>query len=358
MKKLLLLLFLLAQFGRHAPGVVRGQTAPTPSPATQATTTTPAGQADALKEAGSLSGQVVQLYRAGKFSDALTLAERALAIREGALGANDRRIADALVNVAALRAAIKDFDKAETLYRRALTVYEAAGEGDSAAALGVLERLVFLSAVQRNFDKAEASAERLVAIAERKYKPQQLEMALALLQLAEAARLNLNAKRARTVYARVVDIVEQHAPATVPGEVRNSLANYLGLLYAHERGRDSELTQRITKLFIAIATSAATAGGGGKAMEGGVINGKALYKPQPEYPQAAKSFRAQGIVQVKITVDETGKVIEAKAIDNSLHSSLLRASEDAARRARFSPMLLGGMPIKVNGMITYRFVLQ
>jgi TonB family protein len=357
MKKLLLPIFLLTQFGQPPAGMVRGQSAPTPTGATQAATTTPAGQTDVLKEATALSSKVVQLYRTGKFDEALPLAERALAIREGALGANDRRIADALVNVAALRAATKDFDKAETLYRRALAVYEAAGEGESAAALGVLERLVFLSAVKRNFDKAEASAERLVAIAERKYKPQQLEMALALLQLAEAARLNLNDKRARSVYARVVDIVEQYAPATVPGEVRSSLANYLGLLYAQEGGSDSELTRRITKLFVAIATSA-TPVGGGKAVEGGIINGKALYKPQPEYPPAAKSARAQGIVRVKVTVDETGKVVKAEAFDNSPHPSLSRASVEAARRARFTPMLLSGMPIKVNGVITYRFLLQ
>ncbi len=60
---------------------------------------------------------------------------------------------------------------------------------------------------------------------------------------------------------------------------------------------------------------------------------------------------------MKVTVDETGRVIEAKAFDNSPHPALSRAAEDAARGARFTPTLLSGTPVKVNGIITYNFVL-
>jgi TonB family protein len=357
MKKLLIPILLLALFGHHATQTARGQAAQVPACAAgSAASASPAGQTPALAETNGLNAKVVQLYRERKFDEALTAAERVLQIMEGAFGANHRCVADALANIGAVRSAKEEYDTAETLYRRALAIYDAAGEQDSPSVVGVLDRLVFLSAVKRDFDKAEASAQRIVSIAEKKYKPQQLEMARALTYVAEVARLKLDNKRARSLYARVVEIVEQYAPAAVPTEIRSSLANYLGLLYREEGGKDSELTERIVKLFVAITSSAPP--GGNRVVEGGVINGKALYKPQPEYPMLAKSARAQGVVQVKVTVDETGKVVEAKVFDNSPHPALSRAAEEAARRARFTPTLLSGVPVRVNGVITYRFLLS
>jgi TonB family protein len=356
MKKLLILIFLLALCGHHATETARGQSAQVPACAAGSASSLPAAQAPALAEANGLNAKVVQLYREREYEEALGAAERVLQIMEGAFGANHRCVAEALANVGAVRSAKEEFDTAETLYRRALAIYDAAGEQDSPAVVGVLDRLVFLAAVKRDFDKAEASAQRIVSIAEKKYKPHQLEMARALTYVAEVARLKLDNKRARSLYARVVEIVEQYAPASVPLEIRDSLANYLGLLYREEGGKDSDLTKRIVKLFIAIASSAPP--GSRREVEGGVINGKALYKPQPEYPPVAKAARAQGVVQVQVLVDETGKVVEAKVVDNSPHPTLSRASEEAAMRARFTPTLLSGAPVRVTGIITYRFLLR
>lgn len=350
----LLMSFLLAVIIGGAPRVISGQVNPTQTGAARPGMS--AEQSAALKEANSLSGKVVELYNAGKLDEALVIAESVLTIRERVLPPNDLRIAVALANIAALQLAKKENDKAETLYRRALAMYEAAGEQDSAFVVNLLNRLVFVTASKRDFDKAELLAQRVVTIAEKKYQPQQLEMATALLNLAEVHRLKLDNKQARAVYARIVDIVERFAPAAVPKEVTLSLSNYLNLLYAQESGKDSELTERITKLFIAIASSVPP--GAAKEIQGGVLNGRAVYKPQPHYPASAKSFRAQGVVTVQVTVDETGKVIAAKAINNPPDPSLARVSEEAARRARFTPTLLSGMPVKVNGIITYRFVLQ
>jgi TonB family protein len=93
-----------------------------------------------------------------------------------------------------------------------------------------------------------------------------------------------------------------------------------------------------------------------KLVSGGVLNGMARSKPQPDYPSAAKSARASGTVVVQITVDEEGKVIAAQAVSG--HPLLKGAGEDAARRATFSPTRLCGKPVKVTGVITYNFVLR
>lgn len=89
---------------------------------------------------------------------------------------------------------------------------------------------------------------------------------------------------------------------------------------------------------------------------GGMLDGKALKKPQPMYPPMAKSMREQGIVTVRIVIDESGKVISARAVSGPTH--LLGASESAASEAKFKPTMFCGQPVRVSGIITYRFILQ
>ncbi|MET0625358.1 MAG: VWA domain-containing protein, partial [Pyrinomonadaceae bacterium] len=93
----------------------------------------------------------------------------------------------------------------------------------------------------------------------------------------------------------------------------------------------------------------ATAGveAGKTPVSGGVLNGKALRLPIPIYPAAAKTYGAAGKVVVEVTVDEQGKVIEARAVNG--HPFLQQAAVHAARQARFTPAKLSGEPVKVKG---------
>ncbi|HEX6185509.1 MAG TPA: cytochrome c oxidase assembly factor Coa1 family protein [Pyrinomonadaceae bacterium] len=94
----------------------------------------------------------------------------------------------------------------------------------------------------------------------------------------------------------------------------------------------------------------------GKTISGGVLNGKAISKPEPPYPAIAKAARASGLVTVQVTVDETGHVVSASAVSG--HPLLREAAVQAARQARLSPTLLSGEPVKVSGLLTYNFVLE
>lgn len=100
----------------------------------------------------------------------------------------------------------------------------------------------------------------------------------------------------------------------------------------------------------------ADAAADGQTIPGGVLNGKAVSRPQPPYPPAAKAARAQGVVVVQVTVDETGGVTSAKAVSG--HPLLQAAAVAAAKQAKFSPTLLSGKPVKVSGMLIYNFVLE
>lgn len=88
-------------------------------------------------------------------------------------------------------------------------------------------------------------------------------------------------------------------------------------------------------------------------ISGGVMTGKAKLLPKPTYSAAAKSVGAQGAVTIQILVDETGKVISAKAVNG--HPLLRPAAVEAALKARFDPTTLSGVPVKVTGIINYNF---
>ena len=87
-----------------------------------------------------------------------------------------------------------------------------------------------------------------------------------------------------------------------------------------------------------------------------VLNGDALSLPVPNYPQMARLIRLQGMVVVQVMIDESGKVISAKAISG--HPILIPEAQKAAMQARFSPTTVSDQPVKVSGVITYNFVMR
>ena len=93
-----------------------------------------------------------------------------------------------------------------------------------------------------------------------------------------------------------------------------------------------------------------------KSIEGGVLNGKALSLPIPDYPVSARAARVDGKVDVRIMIDEGGNVIGAEAVSGD---PLLRAAAvNAAREAKFAPTRLQGQPVRVSGMLTYNFAIR
>jgi TonB family protein len=90
-------------------------------------------------------------------------------------------------------------------------------------------------------------------------------------------------------------------------------------------------------------------------VSGGVLQGSAINRVQPAYPPVAKAARASGAVQVQITVSEKGEVIEATIVAG--HPLLREAALEAAKQWLFKPTELGGMPVKVQGILTFNFTL-
>jgi periplasmic protein TonB len=91
-------------------------------------------------------------------------------------------------------------------------------------------------------------------------------------------------------------------------------------------------------------------------VSGGVLQGSAIIKKQPPYPPIARAARAAGAVQIQVTISEDGRVIEASVIAG--HPLLRDAALQAARQWTFKPTELSGVPVKVQGVLTFNFTLQ
>jgi len=104
----------------------------------------------------------------------------------------------------------------------------------------------------------------------------------------------------------------------------------------------------------------------------GMLNGRTISFPKPEYPESARQAHIGGMVAVNVVIDESGAVISAVAEVNDQHEvrdaegrkldpvpvdpTLREAAESAARLATFAPLSVGGIPVKFEGKLLYNFV--
>lgn len=178
--------------------------------------------------------------------------------------------------------------------------------------------------------------------------------------------VNVTIDETGTVIDARAEIVDQRARKSVDGmmfepnvidpQLRKAAENAaLGAKFAPTLLNDVpvQITGKIVYNFSATQTSPQS--GSGRNISGGVLNGKALTLPNPDYPPAARAVNAQGTVNVQVAIDEAGNVISATAVSG--HPLLRLASETAAREAKFAPTLLDGTAVKVTGVLTYSFVM-
>lgn len=88
----------------------------------------------------------------------------------------------------------------------------------------------------------------------------------------------------------------------------------------------------------------------------GVLQGGAIRKVKPTFPAMALKIRAGGPVQVVVTISEDGRVTDATAVSG--HPLLRSAAVEAARQWLFSPTKLSNVPVKVQGVLTFNFILE
>jgi protein TonB len=88
----------------------------------------------------------------------------------------------------------------------------------------------------------------------------------------------------------------------------------------------------------------------------GVLQGGAIKKVRPDYPEIARKNRIGGLVQVQVLISEDGRVMEAFIVNG--HPLLRNAVIEAARRWIFAPTTLSKVPVKVQGVLSFNFMLE
>jgi TonB family protein len=357
----LILLALLA----HAPA--SAQSAPSQPQSNGPTASRKAQTPPELEEAARLNAQVLQLFREGKYEEALPIAKRVLELREKVVGPDGLLVAYALNNIASIYTARSKSGDAEPLFERALAIVgkQGAAESDFAADLNMQLGIVRTSA--RDFKGASAALESALAVKEKLHGKEDPALLNTLFAFTDVNFLRGDREHALETLGRAAAIIRKQTPKKDEATA-SRLRSYLCPLYAVRREEDKEIQQAVSSALWRLEEpeKAAEVEGEAKTREalgmskeivgGAVLNGRAVSKPAPEYPAAAKQQRVMGTVVVRLIVDESGKVIKADAVCG--HPLLARAAVDAARGARFTPTTLAGRPVKVSGIITYTFILQ
>jgi TonB family protein len=157
--------------------------------------------------------------------------------------------------------------------------------------------------------------------------------------------------------------VKWHALGYSPGRefelrnaVENALRNVASPAPVPARAGGPVSPEGKVRLVTYSSGGADTLSSGTVKFSAGELNGQATKKVTPYYPSEAKRARAQGTVQVEITVSESGKVIDAKAISG--HELLRDAAVEAAKHWEFKPTEVSGAPVTMQGVLTFSFTLQ
>lgn len=85
-----------------------------------------------------------------------------------------------------------------------------------------------------------------------------------------------------------------------------------------------------------------------------------VYQPDadPYYPSFSKRAGEQGEVVVRLIIDETGVVEDARLLQSSSYPRLDRAAMEIGKRYRFKPYLINGSPSKISTNLLIKFNLK
>jgi len=315
-----------------------------PDKQTQDSTEKAASASPELAEALRLSAKAVDLYNQKRYDEALTFAKQALELREKALGPDHELIATSLNNIAGIYRSKHLYADAEALYKRSLKILEKRFGVESKYLTETLEHLAWMRFVQHNNGDAEKLFLRALAIKEKQLGPEQLETAQTLSAFGTFYERINKLDKAAGYFKRSLTIREK-----LLGPNHLDLLEALddcacALIQNNQLDEGKQYRERAEKIRI---------GSEPIQQQGGVLQGSAIRRVEPEYPIAARQLGVRGSVIIEVVVDECGRVITANALSGP--SELRDASLAAARGWRFTITKLGSRRVKVIGTIRFNF---
>ena len=238
-----------------------------------------------IGRADVLDRQVVQLYRQGRYADAISLATESLEIREKAFGPEHRALAPSLNNLAELYRNQGRYAEAEALYKRCLAIREKALGAEHPDVAETLNNLALLYDRQGRYTEAEPLFKRSLAIYEKAFGREHPHIAINLNNLAALYRSEGRYSEAEPLFKRSLAILEKARGPEHP-DVASSLNN-LATLY-RDQGRYSE-AEPLYKRSLAIREKAR--GPEHPDVAVGVNNLALLFEKQGRYTEAEPLFK-------------------------------------------------------------------
>jgi CHAT domain-containing protein/Tfp pilus assembly protein PilF len=288
---------------------------------------------DPLVEARTLNQIALALYRQGHYAEAQKLGQRALAIREKALGPEHPDVAESLNNLAAINQRQANPVEAEALYKRALAIREKAlGPGDPAVAVSH-NNLAALYYSQTRYDEAEPHYKRALEIREKALGSEHLDVARSLNSLATLYERQGRYAEAQWLCERALAVREKALGPEHP-EVAESLNN-LGVL--HKMQGSYSAAERLYKQAMAIREKAF----GPEHPDVGqtVDNLAELYRVQARYSEAELLYKRA------ITIREKGLGPDHPDVARNLNN-LAVLYQDQGRYADAEPLHQRALAIK------------
>jgi CHAT domain-containing protein/Tfp pilus assembly protein PilF len=194
----------------------------------------------ALHDARKQFEEALKLQRAGKYGDALPLAERVLEVRERLLGAEHRDVAAAIASLSGVYSGKGEYVKAVSLCRRALDIREKALGKDHPDTAQSLNNLAALYSFQGKYAEAEPLYKSALDVREKALGKDHPDTAQSLNNLAVGYVLQGKYVEAEPLHQRSLDIREKALGKDHPDTAQS--LNNLGLVYDYQ-GKYEEAEQ-------------------------------------------------------------------------------------------------------------------
>lgn len=302
-------------------------------------------------------------YKAGQLDAALQTAEQILALTIKTYGEESIETARAFSNTGALFRELKNYAASAENYQKAVDIYRKDEAKNAEALANAMVKAGYALTFDNKLEAAENIYKDAVAVAE-KHIGKNDKRLLSYLQSLVDFYLNKSRSLDDSVLAVSVQggDVEKIAEALTraqaiavniyqPGSPELKRISDQFCLYVFQNLDEDKF--HVALLKFQRISDVEYEKSKGKLVIKGVLNGEAVKLPTPLYPGPVRAVGASGEVVVRTLVDETGKVISAKAISG--HPLLRQSAVQAARGAVFKPAILNGKAIMISGRIVYTF---
>jgi TonB family protein len=307
---------------------------------------TPADDKEKLKQ---LNAEVISKYKAGKIDDAVAPAKQAVELSLKVFGAENNETASAYVNLGTLYRLKKKYKEATENLQKAVAIYNLKPAANGKSLAKTMDNLALAYALDGDKKRAGETYVQSLTVAENTYGKESADVVPFLRSLANFYAVTGKADEAQEMFVRLYKTAAKNSKSEEDKKQLQEIEDEF-TCFAVQTPKPDESLDRDAKFREAIRTDEEKES---SILKGGIINGKAKNLVKPEYPSTARDRMAQGVVPVRVTIDENGNVTEAQAIcgDRELKIS----GENAARKSKFNPTILNGQAVKITGILVYRF---